>query len=117
VVHKSVRVAGNKLDEAIANFLRRSHSLLIGDQTAEDVKLKIGTALPLNPEQTMDVKGRDVVSGLPETVKVSSSQIAQALRPELMRIIATVKAVLEETPPELASDIIDKGVVMTGGTA
>lgn len=117
VVHKSVRVAGNKLDEAITNYLRRSHSLLIGDQTAEEVKLKIGTALPLTPEQTMEVKGRDVVSGLPKTVKVNSSQISQALRPELMRIIATVKAVLEETPPELASDIIDKGVVMTGGTA
>ncbi len=117
VAHKSVRVAGNKLDEAIANYLRRNHNLLVGDQTAEEVKLEIGSALPLNPELVKEVKGRDVLTGLPKTVRVTSTQISQALVPELMRIVMTVKAVLEETPPELSSDIIDKGVVMTGGTA
>lgn len=117
VVHKSVRAAGNKLDEAIINYLRRKHNLLVGDQTAEDVKVRIGSALPLLKEENFEVKGRDAVSGLPRTIGVNSTQLSAALRPELMRIVAMVKSVLEETPPELSSDIIDKGVVMTGGTA
>ena len=117
VVHKSVRVAGNKLDEAIAVYLRRKYNLLVGDQTAEEVKVKIGSAMPLKKEEIMEVKGRDAISGLPKVVKVSSTQITSAIQDSLMQIVMTVKAVLEETPPELASDIIDKGVVMSGGTA
>jgi len=117
VVHKSVRVAGNKLDEAIANFLRKKHNLIVGEQTAEEVKIKIGSALPLPREEEMEVKGRDSVLGLPKTVKISSSEVTEAMRPALLSILGVVKAVLEETPPELASDIIDKGIVMSGGTS
>lgn len=117
VVHRSVRVSGNKLDEAIQNYLRRNHNLMVGEQTAEDVKITIGTALPLKNEQTMEVKGRDVVTGLPRTVEVNTTQIAACLKPELAQIITAVKQVLEATPPELTADIIDKGVVMTGGTS
>lgn len=128
VTHRSIRVAGNRLDEAIALHLRRRHNLLIGDQTAEEVKVVIGTAIPplslpksmaKVPErpQSMEVKGRDAVTGLPKTVTVTSEEISQNLRPVLNQIISTVKKVLEDTPPELTSDIIDKGIVMSGGTA
>ena len=117
VVHKSARVGGNKLDEAIADFVRRSHSLIIGDQTAEAIKLKIGSATKLPKEESMDVKGRDVVSGLPRTITMTSSDVLQALARPLSQIVGVVKAVLEETPPELASDIIDRGIVMSGGTS
>jgi len=117
VVHRSVRVSGNKLDEAIQNYLRRNHNLMVGEQTSEEVKKTIGTALPLKNEQNMEVKGRDVVTGLPRTVEVNTTQIAAALKPELAQIVAAVKQVLEATPPELTADIIDKGVVMTGGTS
>ena len=117
VVHRSVRVAGNKLDEAIVNYLRRKHNLLVGEQTAEQVKIQIGTAWQEDKPKAMEVKGQDAISGLPRTVTVTSTQIAQALQPELMRIVSRVQEVLEHTPPELAADIIDKGVVMTGGTA
>ena len=117
VTHKSVRVAGNKLDEAIVVYLRRKHNLLVGERTAEEVKIAIGSALPMKKEQSMEVKGRDSITGLPKMITVTSSQITEAIRDHLMQIVATVKQVLEETPPELASDIIDKGVVMSGGTA
>ena len=112
-----MRVAGNKLDEAIVNYLRRKHNLLVGEQTAEQVKIQIGTAWQEDKPKAMEVKGQDAISGLPRTVTVTSTQIAQALQPELMRIVSRVQEVLEHTPPELAADIIDKGVVMTGGTA
>ncbi len=117
VVHKSLRVAGNKIDEAIANFLRKKHNLIIGEQTAEEVKIKIGSASPLVREEEMEVKGRDSILGLPKTVQISSSEVTEAIRPTLLSIIGVVKAVLEETPPELASDIIDKGIIMSGGTS
>ena len=117
VVHKSVRVAGNKLDEAIANYLRKKHNLIIGEQTAEEIKIKIGAATPLAREESLEVKGRDSILGLPKMVQVTSSEITEALRPVLSQIIGAVKGVLEETPPELASDIIDKGIVMSGGTS
>lgn len=117
VVHKSVRVGGNKLDEAIMDYVRRNHALVIGDQTAEAVKLKIGSAVKLPKEETVQVKGRDTVSGLPRTITLSSSDVYQALTKPLSQIVGVVKAVLEETPPELSSDIIDKGIVMSGGTA
>ncbi|MEI6690316.1 MAG: rod shape-determining protein [bacterium] len=117
VVHKSARVGGNKLDEAIAEYVRREHGLIIGEQTAEAVKLKIGSAIKLPRTEEMNVKGRDVISGLPQTVVLSSDDINKALLKPLTQIINVVKAVLEETPPELSSDIIDKGIVMSGGTS
>ncbi|MDP3888682.1 MAG: rod shape-determining protein [Candidatus Curtissbacteria bacterium] len=117
VVHKSVRVAGNKLDEAIANFLRRKHNLIIGEQTAEEIKIRIGSALPLSKEETMEVKGRDSILGLPKMVLLTSNEVTEALKPVLSQIIGAVKGVLEDTPPELASDIIDKGIIMSGGTS
>jgi len=117
VVHKSVRVAGNKIDEAIANYLRRKNNLIVGDQTAEYVKIKIGSACNLDKEESMEVKGRDSVLGLPKVVSVTSTEITEAIKPTLLSLISAVKGVLEETPPELASDIIDKGIVMSGGTS
>lgn len=117
VAHQSVRVAGNKIDEAIASYVRRKHNLIIGDQTAEEVKLAIGSALPLDGEERMEVKGRDLVTGLPKQVEVASSEVTEAIRPTLALIIGAVKGVLEQTQPELASDIIDKGIVMSGGTS
>jgi len=117
VVHKSVRVGGNRLDEAIADFIRRNHSLIIGDQTAEAIKIKIGSAVKLPKEESMEVKGRDTVTGLPRTITITSSDVTSALGKPLSQIVGVVKAVLEETPPELSSDIIDRGIVMSGGTA
>ncbi len=117
VVHKSVRVAGNKVDEAIANFMRKKHNLLIGDTSAENVKIQIGSAIILPKEETMEVKGRDNVTGLPRAVTITSTEVTEAIRPVLVQIIGATKGVLEETPPELSSDIIDKGIVMSGGTS
>lgn len=117
VVHKSARVGGNKLDEAIAEHIRRNHSLIIGDQTAEAIKLKIGSATKLPKEESLEVKGRDSVTGLPRTVVITSSDVTTALQRPLNQVVGVVKAVLEETPPELSSDIIDRGIVMSGGTS
>jgi rod shape-determining protein MreB and related proteins len=117
VVHKSVRVAGNKIDEAIQNYMKKKHNLIIGDQTAEELKLKIGSATTLPKVEVMEVSGRDLVFGLPRTIKVSSTDVTEAIRPTLLQIIGAIKGVLEDTPPELASDIIDKGIVMSGGTS
>lgn len=117
VVHKSVRVAGNKIDEAIATYLKRKYNLLIGETTAEYVKIKIGSATVLDKLEEMEVKGRDNVTGLPRAITVTSTEITEAIRPTLMLIVGAAKGVLEETPPELASDIIDKGIVMSGGTS
>ncbi len=117
VVHKSVRVGGTKLDEAISDYVRRNHALVIGDQTAEAIKIKIGSATKLSREESMSVKGRDTVTGLPRTVNLTSNDVYQALSKPLAQIVGVVKAVLEETPPELAADIIDRGIVMSGGTS
>lgn len=117
VVHKSVRVAGNKIDEAIASYMRKKHNLIVGDQTAEEVKIKIGSAIALPRTEKMEVKGRDSIMGLPRVIELTSTEVTEAIRPVLNQIIGAVKAVLEETPPELASDIIDKGIVMSGGTS
>ncbi|MEK7155187.1 MAG: rod shape-determining protein, partial [Patescibacteria group bacterium] len=117
VVHKSVRVAGNKIDEAIATYLKRKYNLLIGETTAEYVKIKIGSATVLDKIEEMEVKGRDNVTGLPRAIAITSTEITEAIRPTLMLIVGAAKGVLEETPPELASDIIDKGIVMSGGTS
>lgn len=117
VVSKSVRVAGNKIDEAIALYIRRKANLVIGEQTAEKIKIKIGSAVPLNKEEGMEVKGRDSISGLPRTIGLTSTEVTEAIQMPLEKIVEMVKRVLEEVPPELSSDIIDKGIVMSGGTA
>lgn len=117
VVHKSVRVAGNKIDEAVQNYLKKKHNLIIGDQTAEELKIKIGSAIKLPKEEKMEISGRDLVFGLPRSVVVTSADATEAIKQPLLQMIATVKGVLEDTPPELAADIIDKGIVMSGGTS
>jgi rod shape-determining protein MreB len=117
VVSASLRVGGNRFDEAIANYIRKKYNLMIGERTAEDVKIQIGAALPLERELQMDVRGRDLIAGLPRTVPLTTSEIIEALEQPLQQIVASVRQVLEETPPELSSDIIDKGMVMSGGGA
>ena len=117
VVSRSLRVGGNRFDEAITAYIRRKYNLMIGERTAEEVKIAIGTALPLERELTLDVRGRDLIAGLPRTIPLTSSEIMEALEKPLQQVVTAVRAVLEETPPELASDIIDKGMVMTGGGA
>ena len=117
VAHKSTRIGGTRLDEAIADYVRRAHSLIIGEQTAEVVKIKIGSATKLPKVETLKIKGRDTISGLPKTVELSSEDVYQALQKPLLQVISVLKAVLEETPQELSSDIIDRGIVMSGGTS
>ena len=129
VVHNSARVAGNKLDEAIAVYIKKKYNLIIGERMAEMIKITIGDALPSSARvkteapaatglaQSMEVRGRDSVSGLPRMIELTRSEVTEAITPVLHQIIGAVKAVLEETPPELAADIIDKGIVMAGGTS
>lgn len=117
VVSKSTRVGGNRFDEAIIDYVRRKHNLVIGDQTAEAVKIKIGSATKLPREESMKMKGRDTVQGLPRTIEITSGDVTEAMQKPLAQVVKMVKSVLEETPPELASDIIDKGIVMSGGTS
>lgn len=117
VVHKSVRVAGNKIDEAIQDYMKKKNNLIIGDQSSEQIKIQIGSATKLDKEEKMEISGRDLVFGLPRSMIVTSSQITEAIKPTLNQIIGSVKGVLEDTPPELAADIIDKGIVMSGGTS
>ncbi len=117
VVSGSVRVGGVKFDDAIASYVRRKYNLMIGEQTAEEIKLSIGGALPVDEPKEMEVKGRDQVAGLPRTIKITSNEVVEALAEPLASVIGVVKGVLEQTPPELASDIIDRGMVITGGGA
>ncbi len=119
VVHNSVRVGGNKIDEAIQNCVRKKYNLIIGDRMAEDIKIMIGSAIKLKPSEvlSMEVRGRDGISGLPKTVEMNSDEVTEAINEILMKIIGAIKGVLEQTPPELASDIIDKGIIMSGGTS
>ncbi|KKT45809.1 MAG: Cell shape determining protein, MreB/Mrl family [Candidatus Collierbacteria bacterium GW2011_GWF2_44_15] len=117
VTFKSVRVAGNRIDEAISKYVRRKHNLVIGETTAEGVKVKIGSAMASSKEERMEVTGRDSITGLPRQIEISSYEVFEAIREPLGKIIAMLKTVMEEVPPELSSDIIDKGIVMTGGTA
>ena len=117
VVSESVRVAGDRLDEAIANYIKRRHNLLIGDRTAEGVKIAVGSALPLEEDLTTDVRGRDQISGLPKNINVTSQEITQALLDPLAAILGAIRSVLERTPPELCSDVVDRGIVLTGGGA
>lgn len=115
VVSKTIRTAGNNFDADIIKYVKKTHNLLIGDKTAEEIKIKIGTALPLQEEEKMIIKGRDLIMGLPKTVEITSEEVREAIQDSLMEIVECVKYVLEQTPPELASDIIDKGMIMAGG--
>jgi rod shape-determining protein MreB len=113
----SVRVGGNRIDETIISYIKRKYNLMVGEQTAEKVKIEIGSALPLEEEEemSMEVRGRDQVSGLPKTIQITSAEVTEAIAEPLATIVGVVKAVLEKTPPELAADVIDRGIVMTGG--
>jgi rod shape-determining protein MreB len=115
VVSNSVRVGGNRFDEAIASYIRRKYNLMVGDRTAEEVKIKIGSALPDKEVGSIEVKGRDMIAGLPRTIPITSLEITEAIEQPLQQIVTAVRNVLEQTPPELSSDIIDKGMVMSGG--
>ena len=115
VASTSVKVAGNKLDQAIADYIKKQFNLAIGDRTAEDIKVKIGSAIELREPEEMNVKGRDLLSGLPKTVVINATEVTKAMDGELVEIIRAIKTVLYETPPELAADIMDRGIVMTGG--
>ncbi|MCL4366042.1 rod shape-determining protein [Patescibacteria group bacterium] len=119
VVHSSVRVGGNKVDEAIQAYVRKKHNLIIGERMAEEVKIKVGSATKLKTGevQKMEVRGRDAFSGLPRTIEITSDEVTESIAGIIQKIVAAVKGVLEQIPPELASDIIDKGIVMSGGTS
>jgi len=117
VASTSVKWAGNKIDHAIAEYIKKTFNLAIGDKTAEEVKIKIGAAVPLEEELRVTIKGRDFIQGLPRSAQVSTNEIVKAIDVELKQIIKAIKDVLQETPPELASDIIDYGIIMTGGSS
>lgn len=115
VVSSSIKVAGDKFDEAIIRYMRKKHNVMIGERTAEDLKINIGTVFPRKEDVSMEVRGRNLVSGLPKTIRVTSSEIMEALEEPVSSIVEAVHSVLERTPPELAADISDRGIVMTGG--
>jgi rod shape-determining protein MreB len=117
VASKSVKVAGNKIDHAIADYIKKTFNLAIGDRTAEQIKIKIGSAIPLEQELQATVRGRDFVQGLPRTAQISTNEIVKSIDKELKLIIKAIKDVLQETPPELSADIIDQGIIMTGGSS
>ncbi|KKQ68060.1 MAG: rod shape-determining protein [Candidatus Nealsonbacteria bacterium RIFCSPLOWO2_12_FULL_39_31] len=117
VTCRSLRVAGDKLDVAIAEYIKKKHNLAIGEQTAEEIKIKIGTALQEKEEREMEIRGRDLISGLPHNIKVSSGEVCEAISERLAEMVQVVKEVLRETPPELSSDIMDKGMIISGGGA
>lgn len=117
VFAKSVRVAGDKMDQAIIQYIKRKYNLLIGESTSEQIKMTIASAYPLEEETTIEVKGRDLVAGIPKTLTIGSEEIRMAIAEPLNAIVETVKVVLEQTPPELAADIVDRGIVLTGGGA
>ena len=117
VISHSLRVAGDELDEDIVNYIKREMNLAIGETTAEQIKMQIGCAMPLMTEMSMEVRGRDLTDGLPRNVKVTSTQIEEAIKESVSKIVEIVKMTLEKTPPELASDIMEKGIVLAGGGA
>ncbi|MBU2103461.1 rod shape-determining protein [Patescibacteria group bacterium] len=117
VASTSVKVAGNKLDRAVIDYVKKQYNLAIGDKTAEEIKIQIGSAVPVTEEITMSVKGRDLVSGLPRTIELRTNEVVQAMNRELREMMNAVRKVLQDTPPELASDIIDNGIILTGGTS
>ncbi len=117
VTSTSLRIAGDELDSCIVNYIKKEYNLAIGDRTAEEIKLGIGSAYPREKEETMDIRGRDLVSGLPKTINISSSEIMEAFREPVLSIIDTIKQTLEATPPELAADVMESGITLTGGGA
>jgi len=117
VTSQSVRSGGDKMDAAISDYIKKKYNLAIGERTAEEIKIKIGTARPKKEEVFLEIRGRDLISGLPKNIKISSSEIAEAISDTLMKIIQVIKIVLRETPPELSADIMDKGMVLSGGGA
>ena len=117
VASTSVKFAGNKIDAAIQDYVKRTHNLSIGDKTAEEIKIKIGSAIPLDEEFSMEVKGRDFVLGLPRTIELKTNEVNKAIARELREMVEAIKDVFQETPPELSSDIIDRGIIMTGGSS
>ena len=117
VASASVKCAGNRIDNAIIEYVKKNYNLSIGEKTAEDVKIKVGSALPLEEELSMEIKGRDILSGLPRTTTVRTNEIVRATSREMREMVETIKRVFQDTPPELAADIIDHGIIMTGGTS
>ncbi len=117
VAANSVKCAGNRIDAAIIDYVKKTRNLSIGEKTAEEIKITVGSALPLEEELVMDIKGRDMLSGLPRTTEVRTNEIVRAIGKELREMVKAIKDVFQETPPELAADIIDEGIVMTGGTS
>ena len=117
VICKSIRVAGDELDTAIVNYMKRAYNLMIGERTAEEIKIRVGSAYPLDEELTMEVKGRDSVAGLPKTIHITSQEIREALSDPISAIVDIVRATLEQCPPELSADLVDRGFVMAGGGA
>ncbi|HRY62806.1 MAG TPA: rod shape-determining protein, partial [Candidatus Paceibacterota bacterium] len=117
VYANSVKCAGNKVDQAIADYIKKTFNLAIGDKTAEEIKIKVGSAIPVDEEQKMMIKGRDFLSGLPRTADITTNEIAKAIANEMKQVVKAIKDVLQETPPELSADIIDQGIIMTGGTS
>jgi rod shape-determining protein MreB len=117
VASTSVKCAGNKIDQAITDYIKKTFNLGIGDKTAEDIKIKIGSAIPLDEELAVTIKGRDFITGLPRSVEIKTNEIVKAINKDLREMIKAIKDVLQETPPELSSDIIDQGIIMTGGTS
>ena len=115
VVSESLRIGGDKFDEAMVRYIKKEHNVLIGERTAEEIKITVGTAYPNGRDVSMEIRGRDLVSGLPKTIRISSAETREALSEPISMIVECVKSVLEKTPPELAADIVDHGVVMTGG--
>jgi rod shape-determining protein MreB len=117
VNNKSIRIAGDEINEAVVMYLKKNYNLLIGELTAEEIKIKIGSAFPLEREESMEIKGRDLVAGVPKNMKISSAQVREAVTEPVEAIVEAVRLSLEQTPPELASDILDRGIVLTGGGA
>ena len=115
VFSKSIRVAGDEMDEAIINYLKKTYNLMIGERTAEEIKIRIGSAYPLDEELTMDVRGRDLVAGLPKMITISSEEVREALAEPIAQIIETIRMTLERTPPELSADLMEKGLILAGG--
>ena len=117
VYSRSVRVGGDKMDEAIMTHVKRKYNLLIGETSAEDIKIQIGSAYPLDPEMTLEIKGRDLLDGIPKNITITSEEIRKSIAEQVDSIVQAVRIALEQTPPELAADIVDRGIVLTGGGA
>jgi rod shape-determining protein MreB len=115
VYSKSVRVAGNEMDESVIQYIKKKYNLLVGERTAEQIKFEIGSAFPLDEPMTMEIKGRDLIEGIPKTLTVTDAEIREALQEPVSVIVNAVRVALERTPPELSADIVDRGIVLTGG--